>query len=200
MTFEIQAHRANDEATLRRYLEAEPTSIELDVVLGPGGLVVAHELDLSDASGLTLVLALELAGETPLVVEAKSCGNGAELVEALEPYLGRVRVISFDEEVVRRVYGRSPTTFLVDEGTCQMPQLADRFFDTLGPHHSLVTRELVDAAHAAGKRVVPWTVNDPARMAELIALGVDGLTTDRPELARTLRRSGPEPPRTRAGR
>jgi glycerophosphoryl diester phosphodiesterase len=52
-----------------------------------------------------------------------------------------------------------------------------------------VTAELVDAAHAVGLRVVPWTVNDLRQMAELMALGVDGLVTDEPALAREVARS-----------
>lgn len=46
------------------------------------------------------------------------------------------------------------------------------------------TQTLVDAAHAAGMRVVPWTVNDAATMDHLIGLGIDGLITDRPDLLR----------------
>jgi glycerophosphoryl diester phosphodiesterase len=34
--------------------------------------------------------------------------------------------------------------------------------------------------------VVPWTVNAPARMRRLIGHGVDGLITDRPDLARAV--------------
>ena len=33
-------------------------------------------------------------------------------------------------------------------------------------------------------RVVPWTVNRPEDMRRLIRWGVDGLITDRPDLAR----------------
>jgi len=39
----------------------------------------------------------------------------------------------------------------------------------------------VDRLHAAGYAVVPYTVNDPERMAELLALGVDGIISDDPE-------------------
>ena len=52
------------------------------------------------------------------------------------------------------------------------------------PAHATLDREDVTAAHAAGLRVVPWTVNEPAAMARLIGWGVDGLCTDFPDLAR----------------
>ena len=143
--------------------------MEIDVV----GLVVAHQLDLSDATGLTLDDVLRIAGDTPVIVEQKSPDGAA----ALEPYLDRVRVISFHEEVLRAVAGRAPTTFLFAD----RPSAAT-VADTLGPREDLVTAELVRDAHARGLRVVPWTVNDATRMRELAALGVDGLTTDEPGL------------------
>ena len=40
----------------------------------------------------------------------------------------------------------------------------------------------VDTLHAAGHRVVVWTVNEPERMRALLALGVDGIISDRPDL------------------
>jgi glycerophosphoryl diester phosphodiesterase len=48
----------------------------------------------------------------------------------------------------------------------------------------IVTRAFVDRAHGAGRPVHVWVVDDPAEMAELLDLGVDGLMTDRTDLLR----------------
>ena len=50
----------------------------------------------------------------------------------------------------------------------------------------LVTRRLVEAAHAGGRLVHVWTVNRRIDMEQLLELGVDGLITDRPDLLRDL--------------
>ena len=48
--------------------------------------------------------------------------------------------------------------------------------DTRGP----ITRELVSKLKAAGLGVGVWTVDSPQRARELIAAGVEGITTNRP--------------------
>jgi glycerophosphoryl diester phosphodiesterase len=55
---------------------------------------------------------------------------------------------------------------------------------TWGPDYTDLTEDALDEAHALGLRVVPWTVNRPEDMRRLIRWGVDGLITDRPDLAR----------------
>lgn len=55
----------------------------------------------------------------------------------------------------------------------------------------LVDDRLVRATHDLGLALHVWTVDDPADMAQLVDLGVDGIMTDVPsELATLLRRRG----------
>jgi glycerophosphoryl diester phosphodiesterase len=48
----------------------------------------------------------------------------------------------------------------------------------------MATSRFIDRAHAAGLQVHAWTVNDPAVMATLLSLGIDGIMTDQTELLR----------------
>lgn len=47
----------------------------------------------------------------------------------------------------------------------------------------ILTPRLIAAAHRHDVEVHVWTVNDPADMRRLVAMGVDGLVTDRADLA-----------------
>ena len=49
------------------------------------------------------------------------------------------------------------------------------------PLWSLVDAEFVAEARARGRQVLVWTVNDADSIAELVALGVDGIISDFPE-------------------
>jgi glycerophosphoryl diester phosphodiesterase len=51
------------------------------------------------------------------------------------------------------------------------------------PDHADLTEAMVTRARALGLSVLPWTVNQPADMERLIGWGVDGLISDRPDLA-----------------
>ncbi|HET9632019.1 MAG TPA: glycerophosphodiester phosphodiesterase family protein [Terrabacter sp.] len=53
----------------------------------------------------------------------------------------------------------------------------------ISPQHVLVDAAFVERAHGLGLAVLPWTVNDPERMSELLAAGVDGLVSDYPDRA-----------------
>jgi glycerophosphoryl diester phosphodiesterase len=115
--------------------------------------------------------------------------------DALAP-LGwsRVLIQSFDFAALQEIERASPQV-----RTCPLFWTADAVdralavtHDCVGPEFHAVDAGLVAKAHAADAVVFPFTVDDPAAMRSLIELGVDGLITDRPRLAReTLGRDHP---------
>ncbi len=119
--------------------------------------------------------------------------------------LGLCSLRSFDVDVVRQTRRQSPRLprvllagtvaddvepdLAVDPG--RPPQLLVDLAVELGvaalaPGTDLLSAELVDRCHEAGLPVLPWTANDAASLQRLLDLGVDGVCTDRPDLARAL--------------
>ena len=54
--------------------------------------------------------------------------------------------------------------------------------DAIMLHHHIITPQTVTAAHRRGYRAFAWTVDDPAEMKRLKQMGIDGITSDRPDL------------------
>lgn len=56
--------------------------------------------------------------------------------------------------------------------------------DAIHPNKLYVTKDYVKRAHDIGVAVNVWTVNKPKEMEKLIKMGVDGLITDFPDVAK----------------
>ncbi|KAA0141580.1 glycerophosphodiester phosphodiesterase [Gimesia chilikensis] len=56
--------------------------------------------------------------------------------------------------------------------------------DFLAVNANFASRNFVKRAHAAGKEVFVWTVDDPAMMSQMMNRGVDGLLTNVPAVAK----------------
>lgn len=109
--------------------------------------------------------------------------------------LERANLMSFNPAVIECARTLSPTlhtTLLVS--TMHIRLARARPADTVawalrygatdvGLKHTLVDETVVEAARAVGVRVGVWTVNDERDMRRMIALGVDVLTSDRPDVA-----------------
>ncbi len=58
--------------------------------------------------------------------------------------------------------------------------------DAIHPFRAFVKKSVVDEAHANGIMVNPWTVNKEKDIKKLVAMGVDGIITDVPNVARKI--------------
>lgn len=100
--------------------------------------------------------------------------------------IAQTTIQSFDPralEAVRRIDPRISTSLIVDNPNGLQANLARLGFTPAiySPFFGLLDPLQIEAAHALGIRVIPWTVNDEETMLELIAMGVDGLITDYPD-------------------
>lgn len=59
--------------------------------------------------------------------------------------------------------------------------------DIYSPNFHLVNGNLVRSCHQNGIKIIPWTVNEEEDMVQLLELGVDGIITDYPDVALTLK-------------
>ncbi|MGW5239772.1 glycerophosphodiester phosphodiesterase family protein [Monashia sp. NPDC004114] len=105
-----------------------------------------------------------------------------ELSARVAPHVARSALVEAD---VTWVQG-SPWTGGVrfeDHGDDVCGAVAELGAHVISPEHIIVDRALVDQAHDLGLSVLPWTVNDPARMRAMVDAGVDGLVSDYPDRA-----------------
>ena len=171
--------------------------VETDVWLMPdGSFVIAHDRPGSSAGLLTLDAVLDFCrGHIDVNVELKCADSDAsarETGERVGAHVARrgdasVYLSSFwwsalegaraAASAVRRAYifsSSPPRAALIAEAR-------KTGLWGLHPSYRYVTEELVRDAHAAGLKVQPWTANEPADIARLVALGVDGIASDYPE-------------------
>ncbi|HEY7575435.1 MAG TPA: glycerophosphodiester phosphodiesterase, partial [Thermoanaerobaculia bacterium] len=108
----------------------------------------------------------------------------------------RVIVASFDGPFLRRMRETAPeiaTSFLFDrpvalpEGAEVLPLFPP--VDAIGPRADLVTAQLVSKARTSGLAVHPWTANEEADIRRLYEMGCASVTTDAPEIGKTVRDS-----------
>ncbi len=100
----------------------------------------------------------------------------------------RCAVHGFDHRIVKRlgVARRALVrgVLLASYPLRPLEALQDTGATVLWQEQSLIDTELVDALHGAGYRIYAWTVNDPDDMRRLLALHVDGLCTNVPDVGR----------------
>lgn len=104
--------------------------------------------------------------------------------------LHRSRVRSFDHRSVRAAKQLAPdlevgilTHYTAPVDIASMLEAVGA--DFYAPGFLFVDEAIVRQVRAAGKRVIPYTVNEPVDWEKLVTWGVDGITTDVPDRLKT---------------
>ncbi len=102
--------------------------------------------------------------------------------------VARSTVQSFDPRALEATHKLDPeisTAWLIDKSRDFEKNLSYLSFipSIYSPNYKLVNKTLIEHMHDKGIQVIPWTVNKESTMRKLLALGVDGLITDYPDLA-----------------
>jgi glycerophosphoryl diester phosphodiesterase len=126
-----------------------------------------------------MLLCLELKGSSESLAQ-KCCRVVSEF-----SFSERVIVECFDLRVLQEVKGLR-TAALFGRGIYTDQKLIDRALEVgasvLAPHHSLVRRSLIEKAKRAGLKVVVWTVDSPAWVAQARTMGIEALITNDPAM------------------
>ncbi|WP_345802471.1 glycerophosphodiester phosphodiesterase family protein [Microbacterium sp. AZCO] len=173
----------------------EVTARDLEFIMaGRGGLI-------------TLEQALDSFPAVRFNLDVKAEGAAEKVGRIVAPHAHRVLVTSFSDDRRRAALAAAATTGdgippatsggttvvtrLLGAVSVRSGRLARRALagvDALQvPERRgrlrIVTPRLIDYAHAAGVEVHVWTINDPGDMTRLVAMGVDGIVTDRADVA-----------------
>ncbi|MXM64336.1 glycerophosphodiester phosphodiesterase [Streptomyces sp. HUCO-GS316] len=189
--------------------------IELDLHLSKdGALVVMHDTDVdrtTDGTGpiaektLAELRALDAghgeripvfeevldAVKTPLQAEIKDVAAARALAEVMHrrDLVARVEVSSFHDEAIAEIVRLVPGVRTALIGSRYGADIVDRAVEagaaTVCLNIRRLTLEIVEHARKADLRIIGWVVNTQDHLRLARALGLDGATTDYPEIKRT---------------
>ncbi|MFF7070502.1 glycerophosphodiester phosphodiesterase family protein [Streptomyces pseudovenezuelae] len=189
--------------------------IELDLHLSKdGALVVMHDTDVdrtTDGTGpiaektLTELRALDAgrgervpvfeevldAVRSPLQAEIKDIAAARALAEVMtrRDLVSRVEVSSFHDEAIAEIGRLVPGVRTALIGSRFGPDIVERAVEagaeTVCLNIRRLTLEVVEAARKADLKIIGWVVNTQDQLRLVRALGLDGATTDYPEIKRT---------------
>lgn len=163
-----------------------------------------RRIDLGEGQGFcSLAEALDAFPDARFNVDLKSAASVQPAVDAIREHraVDRVLIASFSDARRRAAVTQLPgvTTSLSSRDTMRVvlanrARLSATERRLLSSVHAVqvperhkgvrvLTPRLIAAAHGSGVEVHVWTINEPDDMHRLLALGVDGLVTDRADLA-----------------
>ncbi len=130
------------------------------------------------------------AGKIGVVIELKHYGHARRLEERVaaiveaHKMVDHIVIMSLDAASLRRMHELRPTWIFGRLTAVPVTDLTRQNVDFLAVSIRNATPDFIRRAHARGKQVYVWTVNDAPTMFEMVSRGADNLITDKPALAR----------------
>lgn len=156
----------------------------------------------SDKNGFTVPLLSQVLklcrGKIKLDVELKESGYEKEVINLI------LQDFSYDEFMmksfidtavanIKRIDSNIKAGLLVGRANGDVKRRINEYFperrlkqcnaDFVSPNYKFVTRDFIRRMHLRKKDIYVWTVNSPELMAKLSKKKIDGIITDRPDLA-----------------
>ncbi len=141
----------------------------------------------------TLQQVLEtIRGRSKLVIELKYYGHDQQLEQRVVDIVeaagmaDNVVVMSLKLDGIKKLQALRPqwtTGLLAAKAVGDLTRLD---VDFLAVNQNMASAGFIRRAHKAGKRVFVWTVNDGLSLSRWASMGVDGVITDEPALARDI--------------
>ena len=98
----------------------------------------------------------------------------------------KILISSFDWEELKLFYEvnqKVPIAILTEDDPLDaLPIAKELNAVAINPNYKSLNKENLTKIHKKGLKIYPWTVNQPEEISALLALGVDGIITDFPEL------------------
>ncbi len=129
-------------------------------------------------------------GKTKVVIELKYYGHDKDLEQRVlnivngNDMSSDVMYMSLNINAVNKIKQLDPNCRAGLLLSVLGGKIQDTKADFLAVNAMFVNRSFIQRAHASGKEVYVWTINDAVTMSRMIGIGVDGLITDKPDLAR----------------
>ncbi|MDG0809156.1 glycerophosphodiester phosphodiesterase [Cohnella rhizosphaerae] len=134
----------------------------------------------------------EAQGRIKLIVDLKPYGNGDALAEEVVRLIRDtgmekdVYVQSFDGNALRHIRALDPDIKIGQILYFALGNLSALDVDFYTIEQIMLTKQLVKQAHAGGREVWVWTVNDRRDLKEVLKFQVDGIITDNPTMAQSM--------------
>lgn len=141
----------------------------------------------------TLAEALEeVRGKSGLLIELKYYGHDQQLEQRVVDIVEQagmvddVAIMSLKYEGIKKIRELRPAWVIGLLSSKAIGNLSDLDLDFLAVNMAMASSGFIRRTRSAGKQVFVWTVNDQVSMSRMMSLGIDGIITDEPELARNV--------------